>query len=171
MADTQTIFDAFRRVVRALRLNSQEVKSRCGLSGAQLFVLQKIAPGEALSVNEIAALTHTDQSSVSVVIAKLVSKKLLIRQPAHDDRRKMLHRLTPAGISIAEESHGLVQNRLQQAIDSLSQEEKLAFSKLIHKIIADAELASEPATLFFEEEKKKKHDGTRRKPRSSKASS
>lgn len=157
MSDTQVILDSFRRVVRALRLNSQEVQAQCGLSGAQLFVLQKITPGEAISVNEIAERTNTDQSSVSVVVSKLVARKLLQRKPSIHDRRKMLHSLSARGVAIVERSHFLIQNRLLDAIDSLSKSEKTDLSKLLAKVIAKAELSLEPATLFFEDEKKKKH--------------
>lgn len=162
MSDTQNIMNAFRRVVRALRLNSTEIQTQSGLSGAQLFVLQTIHPSEALSVNEIASRTNTDQSSVSVVIAKLVAKKLLTREPAAEDRRKALHSLSPTGKKIATHSHTLVQNHLMRSIDSLSQADKAVLSQLLTKVIAGAELYAEPATLFFEDEgKKKKYDHLR----------
>lgn len=158
MLETQAILDAFRRVVRALRLNSQAVQAQCGLSGAQLFVLQKIAPGEVLSVNEIAARTNTDQSSVSVVISKLVAKKLLVRRRARDDQRKMLHSLSPTGAKLAQQSQTLVQNHLLRGIASLTQEEQTVLSALLDKVVKNAELASEPASLFLEDEGKTIND-------------
>ena len=45
------ILDAIRRIVQALRVASREAEASVGLSGAQLFVLQKLAAAErALSL-------------------------------------------------------------------------------------------------------------------------
>ena len=64
--------DAFRHIVQALRVGRARVE-QTGLSSAQLFALQQIAEHPDASINDVAALTFTHQSSVSVVIQRLVS--------------------------------------------------------------------------------------------------
>ena len=76
--EVQAVLDGVRRIVHALRASSRRAEQDYGLSGAQLFVLQRLADAPALSVNELAARTHTHQSSVSTVVAKLVEKLSLI---------------------------------------------------------------------------------------------
>src|SRR5690242_2450699 len=87
-ADTQSILDAIRKIVKSLREASKSTEKRMGLSAAQLFVLQKIAESDKpLSINELAERTLTHQSSVSVVVTKLVNHKLVERLPSKLDAR------------------------------------------------------------------------------------
>src|ERR671938_1731164 len=66
--------DAIRRLVRGLRLAARASEREAGLSAAQLFVLQQLAESPAESINELAARTLTHQSSVSVVVRRLVER-------------------------------------------------------------------------------------------------
>ena len=79
---------ALRRIVRFLRLADREVEGACGLSVAQLFVLHQLADTPALSIAEVADRTLTDPSSVSTVVARLVSEGLVLRKPSKTDRRR-----------------------------------------------------------------------------------
>jgi hypothetical protein len=49
--------NAFRRIIRALRVSAQRAQSHTGMSGAQLYVLAQLADGSALSINELGELT------------------------------------------------------------------------------------------------------------------
>src|SRR5690348_13047106 len=94
--EIRDVLDSFRRIVRLLRLSSREAEREVGLSGAQLFVLQKLSEAKMLSVNDLAERTHTHQSSVSVVAQTLVDKGLVARARAADDARRLELTLTPA---------------------------------------------------------------------------
>jgi DNA-binding MarR family transcriptional regulator len=72
MSTPQRVLDSIRQIVRLLREGSRDSEERVGLSAAQLFVLQKLDPDEPLSLNELSARTLTHQSSVSVVVSRLV---------------------------------------------------------------------------------------------------
>ena len=74
-ADVQAVLDGVRRIVQALRASSRWAEQHVGLSGAQLFVLQKLAETPGMSVNELAERTHTHQSSVSTVVSRLVDAR------------------------------------------------------------------------------------------------
>ena len=77
MTDSARILDAIRRLVRHLRLADRAAQSELGISGAQLFVLFELGKTPALSLNDLAARTRTDQSSVSVVVSRLVDAGLI----------------------------------------------------------------------------------------------
>jgi DNA-binding MarR family transcriptional regulator len=89
--------DALRRIVRGLRLTAREAERTAGISGAQLFVLQSLADGSASSVNELAERTCTDQSSVSVVVRRLVERGLVTRAPSKRDARRVELSLSATG--------------------------------------------------------------------------
>jgi hypothetical protein len=74
--DTQKALDALRRIVQVLRESSRWAERHVGLSGAQLFVLQTLGEAPAASVNDLAGRTHTHQSTVSMVVARLVERGL-----------------------------------------------------------------------------------------------
>jgi tetratricopeptide (TPR) repeat protein len=63
-----------REIVQALRESSRRAEQRLGISGAQLFVLEKLADAPSQSLNDLAARTFTHQSSVSTVVARLVEQ-------------------------------------------------------------------------------------------------
>src|ERR1051326_4204477 len=72
--DLTRSMDAIRSIVRALRLNTREIELKIGISLAQLFVLQQVAERPAESLNDLADRTATHQSSVSVVVRRLVDR-------------------------------------------------------------------------------------------------
>lgn len=111
--------DALRRIIQALRVGAAATSRRGGLSSAQAFALQQLAEHPGVSINEIAALTFTHQSSVSVVIQRLVARRLVVKVSATGDRRRLELGLTPAGRRMAQSAPALVQERLIAAIATL----------------------------------------------------
>ncbi|HZI40736.1 MAG TPA: MarR family transcriptional regulator, partial [Gemmatimonadaceae bacterium] len=85
--DTARAMNAVRSVVRALRLNTRSIEGKLGISLAQLFVLQQLADKPSDSLNELAERTATHQSSVSVVVRRLVDRGLVTRVASESDRR------------------------------------------------------------------------------------
>src|ERR671934_2557496 len=71
------IMDGIRTVVRALRINTRAIEKQMGISLAQLWVLQILAERPVDSLNELAVATATHQSSVSVVVRRLVERELV----------------------------------------------------------------------------------------------
>src|ERR1041384_4256440 len=90
MTDSQRILDSIRRLVRLLRLADRAAQNELGLSGAQLFVLQELGKTPSLSLNELAERTRTDQSSVSVVVTRLVAAGLVARDRDSRDARRLV---------------------------------------------------------------------------------
>ncbi len=86
--------NAMRAIVRALRVSSRMIESKMGMSGAQLFVLQQLAERPADSFNDLAERTATHQSSVSVVVRRLVDHGYVSRTPSDADRRRVELALT-----------------------------------------------------------------------------
>jgi DNA-binding MarR family transcriptional regulator len=70
------------------------------VSAAQLLVLDKLADAPAQSVNDLAERTLTHQSTVSVVVKRLVRRGLVRRQRSQTDGRRTELALTTAGRSL-----------------------------------------------------------------------
>jgi DNA-binding MarR family transcriptional regulator len=89
--------DAFRRILRALRLAATKTQMVAGLSAAQLFVLRALQDGAEASLSEIAARTMTDRSSVAAVVDRLLAAGLVERETSPTDRRRAAIVITPEG--------------------------------------------------------------------------
>src|SRR5882672_9320969 len=115
------VLDGIRRIVQALRESSRAAERHAGLSGAQLFVLRTLAESPGLSLNELAERTRTHQSSVSVVVARLVEHGLIERGRAAHDGRRMQLQLSPDGVNRIRSAPRTAQERLVAAVDALPQ--------------------------------------------------
>ena len=92
--------DAFRRILRALRLAARQTQATAGISAAQLHVLQALGDGEDLSLSQIAVRTMTDRTSVSAVVERLVEGGFVTREPSRLDRRRASIRINTRGRSV-----------------------------------------------------------------------
>jgi DNA-binding MarR family transcriptional regulator len=73
------------------------------------------APGP-LSLTALAACTHRDVSSVSVLVQKLHARRLVHRRPDPDDRRRILLSPTPAGRGVLTATPDGVQTALARTV-------------------------------------------------------
>jgi DNA-binding MarR family transcriptional regulator len=104
VTDSQRILDSIRRLVRLLRLSDRVAQRELGLSAAQLFVLQELGKTPALSLSEVAERTRTDQSSVSVVVTRLVGRGHVARDRDPRDGRRLRLNLTKSGRAIVQKA-------------------------------------------------------------------
>jgi DNA-binding MarR family transcriptional regulator len=144
------ILDGLRVLVGALASASRNSERKHGMSGAQLFVLQKLAEGGELSVNELAERTHTHQSTVSTVVSKLVTKGLVRRRRSDSDARVQLLTLSATGRQKLQRKTDTIQDRLIRSIESLPAAERRELSRLLTTVIHEAGLDTSHPALFFE---------------------
>jgi DNA-binding MarR family transcriptional regulator len=160
-SNVRAALDALRRIVRELRLTSSGTERDLGVSAAQRLVLQLLAENPGSSVNDLAALTNTDQSSVSVVVRRLTGAKLISRKTAPDDGRRVELRLTPAGRRLVAKSPEPTQRLLFAALDRLKPAELRALTRGLAAIVREMSIGDAPPAMFFEEDA----TSTRRSPR------
>lgn len=164
--DTRRILDALRRIVRDLRRAPSEAASSTGVAAtlgpARLFVLQLLAEHRTLSVSDLAELTHTDPSSVSVVARELVAAGLVTRSVDPGDQRRALLTLSAAGRAAIRKAPKAVQHKLVAALEALSPARRRTLATLLAEVL-DATQSDPRAPLFFEDApKRKRPPGPRR---------
>jgi DNA-binding MarR family transcriptional regulator len=149
-AEVRATLDAFRQIVQALRVGG-DGRRRPVISGAQLFALQQIADHPAASVNDIAARTFTHQSSVSVVIRRLVTAGLVAKVPAPHDRRQTRLTLTARGKRVLAQVPRTVQQDLVAAVSSLPAADRRTLARLmttVARAVTPAGKAPRPPMYF-----------------------
>lgn len=147
---TETL-DAVRRIIRVLRLSSRSIEHDLGIGSAQLFVLQQLAAAPAGSVNELAERTFTHQSSVSVVVRRLVEQGLVARRPAAADRRRRELKLTEAGRRLVARAPVPGQVHLINALRALPLAQLRTLGHLLGRVVYAMGASDEPAAMLFTE--------------------
>jgi MarR family transcriptional regulator, lower aerobic nicotinate degradation pathway regulator len=146
------VLDGIRRIVQFLRLSATAAHRAVGLSGAQLFVLQKLADGPVPSVNELARRTLTHQSSVSVVVRRLEARRLVVRARGGDDGRRVEVRLTRRGRDSLRRAPEASPGQLMAAIERLPPKERRMLAKGLAGLLRGLGLAAvDRAPMFFED--------------------
>lgn len=149
--EVREVLNSLRQIVRSLRVSSRAAEQRVGLSGAQLFVLSCLARQSPCSVNELAARTATDQSSVSVVVSRLVNMGHVRRSKSKTDRRSVDLSLTRSGRALLGSAPEAAQDRLIAALSQLPKAQLKTLSRLLGKVVEVAEVAEQVPSLFFED--------------------
>lgn len=148
--DSARAMNAVRSIVRALRINTRAIEQRMGISLAQLFVLQQLAQHPADSLNELAERTATHQSSVSVVVRRLVDAGLVTRTAAADDRRRVQIALTEAGRARLADAPPTVQIRLIEGLTTFAPDQRHQLAELLEQWLgaAGVDIAATPPMMF-----------------------
>ncbi|HEX4681289.1 MAG TPA: MarR family transcriptional regulator [Gemmatimonadaceae bacterium] len=140
---------SIRRIVRVLRLASQQTQSAAGISAAQVFVLQQLGDGAQLSLNELAERTMTDRSSVAAVVDRLQDQKLVDRTTDPADRRRAVIRITPSGRRILSRAPDAPTTALLAALRRLDRRELAALARSLHRLTVALGATEEPPSLLF----------------------
>jgi DNA-binding MarR family transcriptional regulator len=96
-SDIADAVDAFRRILRELRVVARRTELATGLSAAQMFVLSAVDAAPGCSINHLANATMTDRSSVATIVDRLVETGHIRREASGDDRRRASISLTARG--------------------------------------------------------------------------
>ncbi len=143
--------DNFRRIVQSLR-SSHRAARYLNLTGAQLFVIHALHDaGRPLSVGELAAHTGTDPSTVSVVVGRLVRKRLVQSVRSAEDSRRAELSLTKKGRALQRKAPVTVaQERLLQALEELPERDAIILDRLLARIVEVMGESQERASMMFD---------------------
>jgi DNA-binding MarR family transcriptional regulator len=150
---SRDVLDSLRRIVQALRESSRRAEQQLGISGAQLFVLEKLADAPSQSLNDLAARTFTHQSSVSTVVTRLVERGLVSRQHSAGDSRKLELVLTPRGRRMAAQTTGAAQERLIASIERMPARSRRQLAALLAEIVGQMDVTERRPRMFFDDDR------------------
>jgi DNA-binding MarR family transcriptional regulator len=144
--------NAVRSIVRAQRINTRAVELKMGISLAQLFVLQQLAERPADSLNELAERTATHQSSVSVVVRRLVDRGLVSRTASANDRRRIEIEVTAAGRELLAGAPVTVSMELVAALRRMPRLDREQLADLLERWLREARIDFTTPPMLGEEE-------------------
>jgi DNA-binding MarR family transcriptional regulator len=144
--------NAVRSIVRALRINTRAIELKMGISLAQLFVLQQLAERSASSLNELAERTATHQSSVSVVVRRLVERGYVSRTSSNADKRRIEIDVTPIGRALLLEAPTTIQTQLMNALRRMNVSDQTAMAELLERWLREAKIDIATPPMLGEDE-------------------
>lgn len=118
-AQYEQLQTALRRIGRALDQRSRMLLRQTGLSTPQALVLQQLERHGALSVGELAEAVSVSQATLTDILDRLESRKLVTRRRHARDKRRVEVTLTSAGRDLAINASPLLPETFQAAFATL----------------------------------------------------
>ncbi|OJY31408.1 MAG: hypothetical protein BGO98_15180 [Myxococcales bacterium 68-20] len=159
------ILDDLRRIVRVLRESSRASERALGVTGAQLFALKTIAQSPGVSLSELANRTRTHQSTVSVVVKRLIAARLVSRVTSTSDGRRVELAATAKGRALLAKAPLAAQERLIEGIEQLPRKHGELLATSLHRLVVAMQLDEEAPVMFFEDDTVPASRGSRRRAR------
>jgi DNA-binding MarR family transcriptional regulator len=105
-----------RIVIRAAQRHSAAIQKRCGVSGAQLWMMQEIAEAPGLRVGELAARMAIHQTTTSNLLDALVKRGYIKKLRDDVDQRVVNLWLTPGGARVLRKAPQPARGLLAEAL-------------------------------------------------------
>jgi DNA-binding MarR family transcriptional regulator len=106
----------FRIIIRAAQRHSAAIQKQCGVSGAQLWILQEISEAPGLRVGELAARMAIHQTTTSNLLDALEKRGYLKKSRDEADQRVVNLLLTPSGSRILRKAPSPARGLLPEAL-------------------------------------------------------
>jgi DNA-binding MarR family transcriptional regulator len=163
-AHTHAAADAFRRIVRELRLSAARTQAASGISAAQIFVLARVAEIPESSVSELAEVTLTDRTSVKAALTNLSAKGLIVAGPCRSDKRKIVATITRAGRAVLRKAPRTPGEMLLNALRGLSDRDLKQLATSLHRLEKEMKISAAPAPMLFSDAPQSRKSSRRSRP-------
>ena len=162
-ADIADAVDAFRRVLRELRVVARRTELATGLSAAQMFVLASADAAPGCSINDLAKATMTDRSSVATIVDRLVESRHVTRAASGDDRRRAAISLTARGRRAVRTAESPAPTALLiQGLETLRPAQLHELARGLAALTTGMGIADQPAAMLFEDSRRGRARGAAR---------
>lgn len=131
MKDHGEVLIALRRIIRATDLHSKHLSKTVGLTAPQLLIMQMIQKAGATTSSAIAREVSLSQATVTSILDRLESRKLIRRARSEEDKRRINLSLTVKGLELIKESPAPLQQEFSERFQKLPDwEQNLILSAL-----------------------------------------
>lgn len=126
----------FRVVIRSIKRHYQWVERRSGVSGAQLWAMERIAATRGLAPGDLARELAIHPSTASNLLARLEELKLVERRRRHTDQRRVQLYLTERGKAVMAKAPRPLKGVLQQALADMPAAHLATLHKGLDELLA-----------------------------------
>jgi DNA-binding MarR family transcriptional regulator len=140
--DTVQLMEQFRAIAHASHNRTNARMSAAGLSLARFRVLQALASGGRLRMNELSAALGVVPRTVTTIIDALENDRMVTRLADPADRRATLLEITQEGRSQLRRLRALHDAAAAELFEVLTPTEKQQLARLLHRLQAAADADS-----------------------------
>jgi DNA-binding MarR family transcriptional regulator len=166
LADAHSVLNSFRGLVKSLRLADRAGLKEYGLGASQLYVLHELKRDAPLSINDLAERMATDQSTVSVVVAKLIEKGFVARERSEADARRLELTLTAKGRLTARKLPPPIQQLIIDGVQRLPRARASALAQSLREICDVLGIGNETPPMLMDDEPKPPRRAKEKRPTS-----
>ncbi len=105
-----------------LQTASREMERRLGVTGPQRMVIRIVGRFPGISAGELAHVLHVHPSTLTGVLRRLETRRMLKRTRDPEDGRRAHFALTPAGVALDAVKSGTVEATVRVALQSVPAE-------------------------------------------------
>ena len=131
----EPILRSLRRITRAIDLYSRYLAGTFGLTGPQLVCLRAIGQSDGITPGGLSKEVELSQATVTGIVDRLESQKLVARLRNDKDRRRVSLRLTDAGRSLLDRAPSPLQDQFVQRLRRLPEEEQRQIDTTLSKVV------------------------------------
>jgi DNA-binding MarR family transcriptional regulator len=129
-------------VVHGLERLSKRMRGDIGVTGPQRLVLRVVGLRPGVSAGGLAAVLHVHPSTLTGVLQRLVTQRLLVRSDDPADRRRAVLRLSKIGGLVNAANHGTVEAAIAQALDGSGSRDRQAAKRVLERLAAHLDAAA-----------------------------
>jgi DNA-binding MarR family transcriptional regulator len=122
-------------VDHGLQAGSKRMQSTLGVTGPQRIALRIIGRFPGISAGELAAVLKIHPSTLTGILARLTSRRLVKRWPDPKDARRARLGLTAAGLALNDRRGGTVEAALARALVDVSESRMRAAEEVLQVVI------------------------------------
>lgn len=111
----------FRIVIRAAQRHSAWIEKRCGISGAQLWMLQELRDQPGIRVGQLATKLAIHQTTASNLLHELGQKGYVVKVRDTDDHRVVHLKLSKLGVAALAQAPKPARGLIPEAIIKLDE--------------------------------------------------
>lgn len=146
-AITDTLPDALQfmrllwALVHSLDRTSKRMIDEIGVTGPQRLVLRVVGLFPGLSAGDLAAVLHMHPSTLTGVLKRLVTQRLVTRTSASHDQRRAVLRLSPLGARINSAHRGTVESAVSETLRGISAQDRAATKRVLERLTAHLDVS------------------------------
>ena len=156
---------ALRKIIQAIELNSRKLVKRVGMTGPQLLVLQEIARMGETTAGSLARKVSLTQATVTGVLDRIESQKLIVRRRSQQDRRRVMIQITEKGSRVLKNAPPLMQEAFVERFSSLQEWEQTMILSALQHLVSIMDARTIQAAPFLETRpigtQKEEHDSNK----------
>ena len=131
-------------LVHGLERLSKRMTGEIGVTGPQRLVLRVVGLFPGMSAGDLAAVMHVHPSTLTGVLQRLVTQRLLTRSDDPADRRRAVLRLTTRGARVNAIRQGTVEAVIARALAGSTDRDRLATTRVLERLATHLAPATPP---------------------------